>query len=194
MPNRSDIRSDPSDGSVQQGIPLTLLFYVYNMDNGSCIPIEGARVDIWHASSQGVYSAVSEQGTTGEKFLRGYQLTDNNGTVRFTTIYPGWYQGRTIHIHDKGRIFDGSEKTLEWTLQLYFNNSINQQVHVQSPYTNHGPPPMTNEQDMIYTGASTDDMIPSNSGEHLMLRLTKEGQYYLGTFDIVLNSSKSSNK
>jgi hypothetical protein len=55
MPNRSDIRSDPSDGSVQQGIPLTLLFYVYNMDNGSCIPIEGARVDIWHASSQGVY-------------------------------------------------------------------------------------------------------------------------------------------
>jgi protocatechuate 3,4-dioxygenase beta subunit len=121
-------------------------------------------------------------------------VTDNNGTVRFTTIYPGWYQGRTIHIHDKVRIFDGSEKTLEWTSQLYFNNAINQQVHTQPPYTNHGPPPMTNEQDMIYTGASTDDMIPSNSGEHLMLRLTKEGQSYLGTFDIVLNSSKSSNK
>jgi protocatechuate 3,4-dioxygenase beta subunit len=88
MPNRSDIRSEPSDGSVQQGIPLTLLFYVYNMDNGSCIPIKGARVDIWHASSQGVYSAVSDQGTTGKKFLRRYQVTDNNGTVRFTTIYP----------------------------------------------------------------------------------------------------------
>jgi protocatechuate 3,4-dioxygenase beta subunit len=194
MPNRSDIRSDPSDGSVQQGIPLTLVLYVYNVDNGSCIPIKGARVDIWHASSQGVYSGVSDQGTAAKKFLRGYQVTDNNGTVRFITIYPGWYQGRTIHIHDKVRTFNGSEKTLEWTSQLYFNNSINQQVHTQPPYTNHGPPPMSNEQDEIYTGASTDDMIPRNSGEHLMLHLTKEGQSYLGTFNIVLNSSESSNK
>ena len=61
---------------------------------------------------QGVYSDISDQDTSGKKFLRGYQITDNNGTVRFTTIYPGWYQGRDIHIHDKVRMFSGSEKTL----------------------------------------------------------------------------------
>jgi Dioxygenase len=55
MPNRSDIRSDPSDGSVQEGIPFTLVLHVYDVDNGSCIPLSGAQVDIWHANSQGVY-------------------------------------------------------------------------------------------------------------------------------------------
>ena len=82
-------------------------------------------MDIWHANSQGVYSGVKDMGTTEENFLRGYQVTDNNGTVHFTTIYPGWYDGRAIHIHDKVRTFNGSKKTLEWTTQLYFNNSVN---------------------------------------------------------------------
>ncbi len=190
MPNRSDIRSDPSDGSLQQGIPLRLVIHVYDVNNGSCIPLGGAKVDIWHANSQGIYSAVKDFGTIGKKFLRGYQVTDNNGTVRFTTIYPGWYQGRTIHIHDKVRTFNGLEKTLEWTAQLYFNNSINQQVHTQPPYTNHGPPQTTNEEDGVYTGASTDGLIQRDSGEQLMLHLTKQGQSYLGTFNIVLSQSK----
>jgi protocatechuate 3,4-dioxygenase beta subunit len=191
MPNRSDIRSDPSDGSVQQGLPLHLVIHVYDVDDGSCTPLKGARVDIWHANPQGIYSAVKDQGTTGKKFLRGYQVTDNNGTVRFITIYPGWYQGRAIHIHDKVRTFNGSEKTLEWTSQLYLNNSINQQVSTQSPYSNRGPPDITNEQDGIYTAASTDSLVPRNSGEHLMLNLTKDKQFYLGTFNIVLNFGQS---
>jgi protocatechuate 3,4-dioxygenase beta subunit len=193
MPNRSDIRSDPSDGSVQEGIPLHLVIHVYGVDNnGSCSPLKGARVDVWHANSQGIYSNVIDQGTSGKKFLRGYQVTDDNGTVIFTTIYPGWYQGRAIHIHDKVRTFDGSEKTLEWTSQLYFDNSINEQVHKQPPYNKHGSPDMTNEQDGIYTGASTDQMVQSNTGKHLMLNLTKEGQQqlYLGTFNIVLNTGQ----
>ena len=115
MPNRSDIRSGPSDGSIQQGIPLRLLIHVYSVDNGICTPIKGVKVDIWHANSQGVYSAVPDFGTTGKKFLRGYQLTDGSGTVRFTTFYPGWYQGRAIHVHDKVRTFNGPQKTMEWT-------------------------------------------------------------------------------
>jgi protocatechuate 3,4-dioxygenase beta subunit len=192
MPNRSDIRSDPSDGTVQQGLPLRLIIHVYGVNhNGSCIPLKGAKVDIWHTNSQGVYSAISSQGTPDKKFLRGYQVTDNNGTVRFTTIYPGWYEGRSIHIHDKVRTFNASEKTLEWTSQLYFDNSINEQVHRQPPYSKHGHPPMTNEQDGIYIGASTDGLLKSNSGEHLMLNLIKEGQSYLGTFNIVLNTGQS---
>ena len=192
MPNRSDIRSDPSDGSVQQGIPLHLIIHVYGLnENGSCSPLRGAKVDIWHANSQGIYSAVNDQGTIGKEFLRGYQLTDNNGTTRFTTIYPGWYQGRAIHIHDKVRTFNGSEKTIEWTSQLYFDNSINEQVHKQPPYNKHGPPYMTNEQDGIYAGPSTDGLIQSNTGKHLMLNLTKgEGQSYVGIFNIVLNTTQ----
>ena len=190
MPNRSDITSDPSDGSVQQGIPLHLIIHVYGLhENGSCAPLEGAKVDIWHANSQGIYSGIADQGTIGKKFLRGYQLTDNNGTAKFTTIYPGWYQGRAIHIHDKVRTFSGSEKTLEWTSQLYFDNSINEQVHKQPPYSKHGPPDMTNEQDSIYAGTSTDGLIQSNTGKHLMVNLTKgQGQSYIGIFNIVLNA------
>jgi protocatechuate 3,4-dioxygenase beta subunit len=190
MPNRSDIRLDPSDGSVQQGIPLHLIIHVYGLhENGSCAPLEGAKVDIWHANSQGIYSGIADQGTIGKKFLRGYQLTDNNGTAKFTTIYPGWYQGRAIHIHDKVRTFSGSEKTLEWTSQLYFDNSINEQVHKQPPYSKHGPPDMTNEQDSIYAGPSTDGLIQSNTGKHLMVNLTKgQGQSYIGIFNIVLNA------
>jgi protocatechuate 3,4-dioxygenase beta subunit len=187
MPNRSDIRSDTSKGSVEQGIPLRLVIHVYDVDNGSCIPLRGAKVDIWHTNSQGVYSAVNDMGTAQENFLRGYQMTDNNGTVQFTTIYPGWYEGRAIHIHDKVRTFNGPETTLEWTSQLYFNNSINEQVHEQSPYNNHGPPQTTNEEDMIYSGTSTDGLIQKNSGEQLMVNITKQGKSYLGTFDIVLN-------
>jgi protocatechuate 3,4-dioxygenase beta subunit len=195
MPNRSDIRSDPSDPSVQEGIPLHLVIHVYSAgNNSSCTPLKGARVDIWHANSHGIYSDVSDQGTTGKKFLRGYQVTDTNGTVRFTTVYPGWYQGRAIHVHDKVRTFNGSEKTLEWTSQLYFDNSINEQVHKQPPYSKHGLPYITNEQDGIYTGPSTDHLIQSNSGKHLMLNLTKEGQQqsYLGPFNIVLNVHQQS--
>jgi protocatechuate 3,4-dioxygenase beta subunit len=188
MPNRSDITSDTSKGSVEQGIPLRLVIHVYDADNGSCVPLRGAIVDIWHANSQGIYSGVKDMGTTEENFLRGYQVTDNNGTVHFTTIYPGWYEGRAIHIHDKVRTFNGSEKTLEWTAQLYFNNSINEQVHEQNPYNNHGPPQTTNEEDMIYSGASADGLIQKNSGEQLMVNITKQGASYLGTFDIVLNA------
>jgi protocatechuate 3,4-dioxygenase beta subunit len=193
MPNRSDIRSDPSDGSVQEGIPLHLVIHVYSVNkNGSCSPLKGAKVDVWHANSQGVYSDIADQDTTGKKFLRGYQLTDNNGTVGFTTIYPGWYQGRAIHIHDKVRTFSGSEKTLEWTSQLYFDNSVNEQVHKQPPYSKHGLPDMTNEQDGIYAGPSTDGLVQSNTGKHLMVNLSKEGQQqsYFGTFNIVLNATQ----
>jgi hypothetical protein len=83
------------------------------------------------------------------------------------------------------------EKTLEWTSQLYVNSSINQQVSTQPSYSNRGPPDMTNKQVGIYTAASTDSLVPRNSGEHLMLNLTKDKQSYVGIFNIVLNSGQS---
>ena len=236
-PNRSNITSDPSDGTVQQGIPLQLVIHVYKINNNninntsnnitkstttttaandggnsanisSCVPFKGAQVDIWHANPQGLYSGISQIGTEGKMYLRGYQITDNNGTVKFDTIYPGWYEGRAIHIHVMVRAFDnssggsrgvgeaesssgGTNETFHWTSQMYLNNSINQQVHTQLPYSKHGLPPMTNEQDGIYSGPSTDKLVPSNAGQHLMLNLNKDKQGYVGTFNIVVNGPKS---
>jgi protocatechuate 3,4-dioxygenase beta subunit len=191
MPNRSDIRSDTSDDSLQDGIPLRLILHVYDIedDNGSCIPLSDTNVDIWHANSQGVYSGVQDAGTGQNNFLRGYQMTNDNGTVQFTTIYPGWYEGRAIHIHIKVRNFEGPNETLGWTSQFYLNNSINEQVHTQPPYSNHGSVDLKNEEDFIYTGPSTDGLIKNNTGKHLMINLKDDGQGYIGTFNIGVNTT-----
>jgi protocatechuate 3,4-dioxygenase beta subunit len=192
MPNRSDIRSETSDGSKQEGIPLQLIINVYGVgDDGYCIPFSGAKVDIWHANSQGVYSGVTEQGTEGKNFLRGYQIADDNGTVQFTTVYPGWYEGRAIHIHVKVRSIEGLQDPFEWTSQFYLNNSINEQVQKQPPYSNHGPVNMLNEEDGIFAGPSTDGLVQTNSGEYLMLNLTEDAQGYIGTFNIGVNANQS---
>jgi protocatechuate 3,4-dioxygenase beta subunit len=192
MANRSDIRSDTSDGSVQDGIPLSLILNVYDIEdnNGSCIPLSDAKVDIWHANSQGFYSGVQDAGTGQNNFLRGYQMTDENGTVQFNTIYPGWYEGRAIHVHVKVRNFEGSNETLEWTSQFYLNNSINELVHTRPPYSNHGPVGLTNEEDFIYTRPSVDGHFKTNSGQHLMLKLNgNEQQGYTGTFNVGVNAT-----
>src|SRR5262249_34901599 len=98
---RSDIRSEPSTGAICPGAPLALTFSVGRIDGATCAPLQGALVDIWQCDAQGIYSDVEDNNgffdTRGEKFLRGYQLTDSGGLATFTTIYPGWYSGRTVH-------------------------------------------------------------------------------------------------
>ena len=194
MPNRSDIRLDTFNGSIQGGIPLHLVLHVYNVEDedgdqvGSCTPLNDAKVDIWLANLQGIYSSVQDAGTGQNNFLRGYQMTDENGAVKFTTVYPGWYEGRAIHIHVKVRNFEESNETLEWTSQFYLNNSINEQVHTQPPYSSHGPVDMTNEEDFIYAGPSNDGLIQTNTGQHLMLKLNEDEQGYTGTFNIGVNA------
>src|SRR6267142_4437211 len=96
MLNRSDIRTDPATGAVSTGIPLTLAFNVSRYASNACTPLTGAYLDVWHCDSTGIYSDVSG---SSQKFLRGYQITDANGVAAFTTIYPGWYSGRAVHIH-----------------------------------------------------------------------------------------------
>jgi protocatechuate 3,4-dioxygenase beta subunit len=191
MLNRSDIRVDPTDGSIQQGIPLTVVLHVYDVNEGTCIPIQGALVDVWHVNASGAYSDVEQAGTAGTKFLRGYQVTDENGTVQFTTIYPGWYQGRTVHLHFKIRMFEGSEATLEFTSQLYFNDTVTDEVYSQPPYSDRGSRDVRNNQDGIFNGASTDGLVQSNTGEHLMFNLTQQDQGYLGTFNIGLKLNQT---
>jgi protocatechuate 3,4-dioxygenase beta subunit len=172
--NRSDIRSDPSDGSVKEGLPLQLTLHVSSVSTAGCTPLAGAMVDIWHCDAQGVYSDEQANGTTGQKFLRGYQVTDSKGVVQFQTIYPGWYQGRTVHIHFKVRSGAGSGQTYEFTSQLYFDGAITAKVHAQAPYASRGQSPMKNAQDGIY----------QSGGSQLMLNLMPAAQGYTGTFDI----------
>lgn len=141
MLNRYDIRVDPSDGSVKEGIPLHLKFRVSQIGVNTCTPLVGAQVDVWHCDALGVYSDVSDPGfnTKGKKFLRGYQVTDENGTAEFMTIYPGWYQGRTVHIHFKIRTDSGSDSGYEFTSQLFFDDSLSDKVFTQGVYAQKGP-------------------------------------------------------
>lgn len=175
--NRSDIRSDSSDGSVKQGVPLRLVFLVSRVGSRSCTPLTGATVDIWHCDALGVYSDVTDPGfsTIGKKFLRGYQVTDTNGAVEFVTIYPGWYQGRTVHIHFKIRTNSASGRGYEFTSQLYFDDFLTDQVHAQPPYAVKGQRTLKNNQDGIFR----------EEGEQLMIQLTK-AEGYVGTFNIGL--------
>ncbi|HVU14209.1 MAG TPA: hypothetical protein VHD90_23180, partial [Phototrophicaceae bacterium] len=84
MLNRSDIRIDPTDNSVQPGVPLQLTMKVYKVDGSTCSPLVGAHVDIWHCNATGLYSDEANNNTVGQKWLRGYQVTDEYGTVTFT--------------------------------------------------------------------------------------------------------------
>lgn len=176
--NRSDIRSDPSDNSLKQGVQLRLAFQVSRIAGESCAPLEGAIVDIWHCDAMGVYSDVTDRSfnTVGKKFLRGYQVTDANGTVEFNTIYPGWYPGRTVHIHFKIRTNSASQQSYEFTSQLYFDDALTDQIHTQRPYAAKGQRNIKNDQDGIF----------QRGGDQLMLQVAKDAKGYGARFDIGL--------
>ena len=120
-------RADITEG--HPGAPLRLRFTV--MDAATCAPIEGARVDVWHARADGFYSGYPGQGdtrrtdTTGGTFMRGTQFADARGEAAFRSVYPGWYRGRTTHVHFK--IFIGERDML--TGQMYFPDALSQYIY-----------------------------------------------------------------
>ena len=179
--NRSDIRSDPANGVVKAGVPLLLAINVSRIAGGACSPIAGAQVDLWHCDGLGVYSDVTDPGfsTVGQKFLRGYQVTDAAGTARFTTIYPGWYPGRAVHIHFKVRTDPTAARGFEFTSQLYFDDALTDVVHTRAPYASKGRRNMKN----------SDDQIFSRGGEQLMLAAKASGEGYAAIFDIGLQTT-----
>jgi protocatechuate 3,4-dioxygenase beta subunit len=174
--NRSDIRSDPTTNAVREGIPLSLAFAVSQVGSGSCTPLKDAQVDVWHCDALGVYSDVTGN---SEKFLRGYQLTDANGSAKFTTIYPGWYQGRTVHIHFKIRTKDASGQSYEFTSQLFFDDAFSDQVYTQQPYSQHSGRDTKNPADNIF----------QQSGGQLTLAAARSGDGYTATFPIGIDLS-----
>jgi protocatechuate 3,4-dioxygenase beta subunit len=173
---RSDIRVDPADGSIKAGVPLKLRLLVSAVGNGGCRPLAGAMVDVWHCDALGVYSDVEERAfkSTGKKFLRGYQVTDASGAVEFTTIYPGWYPGRAVHIHFKVRADPKAARARELTSQLYFDEAITDKVYARMPYSARGRRTLENQGDGIFR----------DGGRQLMLALTEDAQGYAATFSV----------
>jgi protocatechuate 3,4-dioxygenase beta subunit len=159
--NRADIRSDPTDKSVREGAPLTLALRVATVGAAGCTALRGAMVDVWHCDAVGAYSD-SDQATAGKKFLRGYQLTDANGVARFTTIYPGWYPGRTVHIHVKVHVGG----TVVHTGQLYFNDTVTDAVYRKAPYRARGARTTRNASDSIFrNGGSRSQVKTAGDGK-----------------------------
>lgn len=134
------VRSNITAGQV--GTKTTLTITVVDK---SCKPVKGAKVDIWHASASGVYSAV--EGVAGN-FLRGTQVTNAAGKVTFTTIYPGWYPGRTMHIHFK--VWRDGSPVL--TSQFFASDANNKKIYTQGVYAARGDQNTPAKSDRIYAG------------------------------------------
>jgi protocatechuate 3,4-dioxygenase beta subunit len=125
-------RQDITEG--REGVELMLRLQVVDEN---CLPLPKARVDIWHCDATGHYSGYPGQGdgrdvdTTGEKFLRGVQHTDEKGLASFKTIYPGWYRGRTTHIHFK--VFPDESSVM--TGQIFFPDDLSEHLFTSvAPY------------------------------------------------------------
>ncbi len=163
---RSDIRE------AREGTLLRLAIRV--RDGESCEPLQNAVVDIWHCDARGGYSGF-ESATPGggrtdeETYLRGAQATDADGIAEFRTIYPGFYPGRTVHIHAKVHL----DRRTVLTTQLYFDDAFTEKVHAREPYARAGRRDAFNDTDGIFD-------------ESLLLTLSEEDDGVLGlmTFDV----------
>jgi protocatechuate 3,4-dioxygenase beta subunit len=177
--NRSDIRTDATTKALSAGVPLHLTFLVSKVGTGKCEPRSGVMVDIWHCDALGKYSGEQGEGTSGKDFLRGYQMTDASGKAVFKTIYPGWYNGRAVHVHFKLRTVANGRVTGEFTSQLFFDDAVSDLVYTAAPYT--GRPGRRN----VLNGG---DGIYRNGGNQMLLALKGDAKTgYSATFDVGLN-------
>ncbi len=153
------VRSDIAEG--RPGVPLRVAIRVQDT---SCQPIKDAAVDIWHCDAEGEYSA------SGDTFCRGTQVTDADGAVEFTTVYPGWYRGRTVHIHAKVHLDNRSVLTT----QLYFDDAVTDEVFTNEPYGQGDRD--RNEDDGIFLADT-------------ILTLSRDGDGYLGALNVNVAAS-----
>jgi protocatechuate 3,4-dioxygenase beta subunit len=133
----------------------------------------GGQVDVWHGDAGGVYSDESSDGTVGQTYLRGYQTTDSNGLVTFKTIFPGWYSGRTVHIHVMIRTFSSSgTQTFEFTTQLFFDRALTLTIMANASYNTRGNPDTTNSADNIYSSETLLRLAAASSGSGYTTSIT----------------------
>ncbi len=164
-----------SRSTVTGGFPLTLAFTLYRYDASTATgtPLAGAHVDIWHADAIGTYSdeasgSIQSENTTGQTWLRGYQVTDANGGVTFHTIHPGWYTGRTPHVHVRIRTYSASGNvTHNLTTQMFFTDAQNAAILSKSIYA-HGTRTVFDANDNVYSVSQSDGTAV---GSHLLLNV-----------------------
>lgn len=181
---RSDLLAGETAESVTSGLPLELTLGVFRVNGAQCSAFADAKVDIWHADVDGVYSDVSpnflqSQDTAGMKFLRAQQTTNESGVVKFNTIYPGWYSGRAIHIHFKIRIEGAGGAGYDFTSQMFFDEAINDEVMALAAYNARGERTIRNMNDQVFNGTGPgglpDNTPPANGvapGAAAMVSLT----------------------
>jgi protocatechuate 3,4-dioxygenase beta subunit len=150
------------------GTPLALRLSVVNAS--TCKSIKGAAVDIWHADAAGAYSGEQSNGTVGRTFMRGIQRTDANGLARFDTVYPGWYTGRTVHIHVKVHVGGN----VIHTGQLFFNDALTDIAFKKTPYSARAARDVRNADDSIY----------QDGGSRSLLTVRKTGSGYTGSISM----------
>ena len=165
------VRRDVREG--RPGVLLTLETTV--VDVSTCKPIKGAAVDIWHCDAGGAYSGFAQEGTEGRTFMRGIQRADRYGLATFKTVYPGWYSGRTVHIHV--RVSMGG--SVVHTGQLFFPESLTDAVYRRAPYNRRPNRDTRNATDSIYR----------NGGSRSMLKLSKSGTGYVGRITMGVSRS-----
>lgn len=146
------VRADITEG--KPGLPVTLQLDLIEV--GSCQPLANARIDVWHADAGGIYSGYGRQGdardvsTRGATYLRGTQTTNASGRATFDTVYPGWYPGRTPHIHVKAFL---DHKTM-LTGQIYFPDDLSARIYAtHEPYKSRPVADVSNERDFIFKQA-----------------------------------------
>ena len=169
------VRGDITEGRA--GVPLRLHLQI--TDGATCQPIEGARVDVWHCDATGQYSGYDRQGddqsisTKGEKFLRGTQTTSASGEVTFKTVYPGWYRGRTTHVHFKVLL----DENAMLTGQMYFPDALSEYIFTNvAPYTARSA-----KRDTL----NSTDWIAGADGDHITFAsVREEADAYVATLII----------
>jgi protocatechuate 3,4-dioxygenase beta subunit len=141
--------------NITDGHPgAAMLLRATVVDATTCRPIKNAAVDVWHADAAGVYSGFGS-GAASRTFMRGVQRTNARGLAEFRTVYPGWYQGRTVHIHVKVHV-GGS---VVHTGQLYFSDSLTDRVYGQPPYSSRPNRTTRNADDVIYRNGGARSMV-----------------------------------
>jgi protocatechuate 3,4-dioxygenase beta subunit len=161
--------------NITEGKPGTpLLLKARVVDAATCAPIKNAAVDIWHADASGVYSGFGS-GAASRTFMRGIQRTDPDGIATFQTVYPGWYMGRTVHIHVKVHVGGN----VVHTGQLFFPDTLTDAVYRRSPYSRRP------NRDVL----NVDDAIFRNGGRKGLVTLRKRGSGYVGTITMGVHRS-----
>lgn len=161
--NRSDIRAGQAGAAFRLRLRVLSVF--------GCVPVAGATVELWQCNSQGDYSEYSDFNTADQNWLRGYQVTNDAGVVEFVTIYPGWYPGRSVHVHFRVK----RQGRADFASQLYFDDAFSDVVLAQAPYTSHTGTRPTNPQDSIFV---------ADGGNQLILAVTESLTELRATFDI----------